>query len=66
VVRADVPQYTVEPVVNPVPVTVSVKAAPLALVNAGEIPLISGVGFGTTTTWLTEFEELPMKFESPP
>ena len=51
---------------NPDPLTVSVKAAPPALVNAGEIPLVSGTGFGAAfTTWLTVFDVLPAKFESP-
>jgi hypothetical protein len=44
VASAEVPQYTVDPAVNPDPLTVIVKAAPPALVNAGDVPLITGVG----------------------
>jgi hypothetical protein len=51
---------------NPVPVTVSVNVAPPALVNAGEMLLMTGAGFATSTTWLTEFEVLPVKLVSPP
>ena len=47
VVSADDPQFTVEPVVKPVPMTVSVKAAPPAGVNPGEIPLTTGAGLST-------------------
>jgi hypothetical protein len=48
-------------------VTVSVKAAPPALTNPGEMPLMTGAGFGTWfTTWLIEFEVLPVKLVSPP
>jgi hypothetical protein len=45
--------------------TVSVKAAPPALAKDGVIPLVSGTGFGTSTSWLTAFEVLPVKFVSP-
>jgi hypothetical protein len=51
---------------NPVPVTVNVKVALPALVKAGEMPLTTGAGFATSTTWLTEFEVLPVKLVSPP
>jgi hypothetical protein len=51
---------------NPDPLTVSVKAAPPALVNAGVIPLVSGTELAATTTWLTAVEVLPEKFVSPP
>jgi hypothetical protein len=51
---------------NPDPVTVSVKAAPPAFVNAGEMPLRIGAGYTTSTTWPTEFEVLPLKLVSPP
>jgi hypothetical protein len=48
-------------------VTVSVKAAPPALANPGEIPLATGTGAEAPalTTWLTEFDVLPVKFVSP-
>jgi hypothetical protein len=49
VVSAVVPQLTVELAVKPVPLTVSVKAAPPALVKAGERLLMAGAGLGTAT-----------------
>jgi len=46
---------------------VSVKAAPPALANAGDVLLIIGAGFSAVfTTWLTVFDVLPVKFVSPP
>jgi hypothetical protein len=43
--RAEVPQYAVELAANPDPVIVSVKAVPPALVNAGDMLLMTGMGF---------------------
>jgi hypothetical protein len=52
---------------NPVPLTVRVKAAPPALVNAGEMLPATGAGFAGSafTTWLKELDVLAAKFESP-
>src|SRR5262249_32322732 len=54
--RAVDPQYTVEADANPDPVTVSAKAAPAALVNAGERRVRAGRGFGPVTLMVTELE----------
>jgi hypothetical protein len=45
---AVVPQYTVDPETNPVPVIVSVKAVPPAFVNAGDMLFIVDTGLPAT------------------
>ncbi len=54
-------QSTVEPVTNPVPVTVSVSPAPPAGVVSGESEVMVGTGFPGTTEKvpLTTFDAFP-------
>jgi hypothetical protein len=54
VVSAVAPQLTVELAVKPVPLTESVKAAPLALAKAGERLLMTGAGLGSVTVTAEE------------
>lgn len=50
VVSAVDPQYAVEEETNPVPVKVSVKAAPPAMLYAGDMLLKAGTGLGGLLT----------------
>jgi hypothetical protein len=60
VVSAVAPQLTVELAVKLVPLTVSVKAAPPALVKAVERLLMTGAGFGTSTVTAEETPVAPL------
>jgi len=63
---AEVPQYTVEPEVNPDPLTVMVKSALPAPMNAGDRVVMAGVGLGAFTANETALEvELPNVADPP-